>query len=336
MEKRSRHLDILLGTLVLSVVGVFFWLSFVVSGNSPSNANHYTLLFDSALGLHEDNSVSIAGVPIGTVTEIGIDGRFARVEVAVSPEVKLYADAKAAVRAKSLLGEKYVDIDPGEGVGAPLPQGAVLKQNVPTVEIDGVIRSVSSLVDSLNVITPPLEAGISRLDTLLRSADGEKVAVELSQTIADAGALIREANGLFESSADDLRVLLSMMRNKGPQLLDDFSATSKRMDELLAQFDPVVIQEAVNQVSPTFQNVEAASADLQIAMAEIRLASQRLQGVMRKVDTTLTRIEKIDETRIREFLQVEGVRVNLIPDAKVERKIRKLRDESTPLPVPAP
>lgn len=334
MEKRARHLDILLGTLVLSVVGVFFWLSFVVSGNVPSDATRYTLLFDSALGLHEDNAVSIAGVQIGTVTDIGIEGRLAKVEVAVSPEVKLYPDAKAAVRAKSLLGEKYVDIDPGMGQGAPMPAGAVLKQNVPTVEIDNVIRSVSALVDSLNVITPPLEAGISRLDSLLRNADGEKVAVELGQTIADAGALIREANRLFESSADDLRVLLSMMRDKGPQLIDDFSATSKRMDELLAQFDPNVIKSAVNQVSPTFQNVEAASADLQIAMAEIRLASQRLEGVMRKVDTTLTRIDGIDETRIREFLQVEGVRVNLIPDAKVERKVRELRNESTPLPVP--
>lgn len=334
METRSRKLDALLGAIVLGVVALFVWLSFAVGGGAPRDAHRYVLLFDSALGLHEDNAVAVAGVQVGVVDEIGIEGRRARVVVALDPGVELHEDARAAVRAKSLLGEKYIDIDPGAPPAPVLASGATLENNVPTVEIDEVIRSVSQLVSSLNVIAPPLEAAVSRLDHMLHAADGEQVSKELAQTLADAGALIRETNKLVSESGDDVRVLLKLARDKGPGILDGVQSASNRVDALLASVDPKVIEAAADRVPPTLDNLDVAANDLKIAMADIRQASDRLEGLLMKVDRTLTRLDDVNERSIREFLQVEGVRVNLIPDAKVERRIRKLRNEATPLPVP--
>lgn len=334
MESRNRALDALLGAIVLGVIGLFVWLSFAVGGAAPKDAHRYVLLFDSALGLYEDNAVAVAGVVVGAVDSIGIEGRKARVTIAIDPSVKLYEGAKAAVRAKSLLGEKYVDLDPGEPPAPQLEPGAVLAENVPTVEVDEVIRSVSQLVASLNVITPPLEAAATRLHGLLKQADGEQVSEELARTIADAGALIRETNRLVSSLADDVRAVLKLAREKGPGIFDGLESASKRVDALLAKVDPKVIETAATRIPPTLENLDGVAEDLRVALADIRRASDRLEGILVKVDRNLTRLEDINERSIREFFQVEGVRVNLMPDARAEQRIRKLRNELTPLPVP--
>lgn len=334
METRSAKLDVLLGAIVIGAISLFVWLSLAVGGGAPREAKRYVLLFDSALGLHEDNSVAIAGVQVGVVDDIGIEGRRARVTIAIDPSVVLHENAKAAVRAKTLLGEKYVDLDPGEPPAGVLAAGAILDENVPTVEIDSVIRSVSQLVASLNVITPPLETAVTRVDAMLKDADNEQLSAELTKTLADAGTLIRETSELVNESSDDLKVLLRMMREKGPTIFDQLDSASGRLDRVLAALDDESLQKGAERIGPTLENVDGAMRDMRLAMADIKSASGRIESILVKLDRNLSRVEDINERSIREFFQVEGVRVNLIPDARVERRVKHLRNEATPLPGP--
>lgn len=334
METRSAKLDVLLGAIVLGAIALFVWLSLAVGGGAPREAKRYVLLFDSALGLHEDNSVAIAGVHVGVVDEIGIEGRRARVTIAIEPSVVLHENAKAAVRAKTLLGEKYIDLDPGEPPAPVLAAGSVIEENVPTVEIDSVIRSVSQLVASLNVITPPLETAVTRVDAMLRSADNEQLSEELTKTLADAGTLIRETSALVNASSDDLKTLLRMMRDRGPSIFEQLDNASRRLDNVLAALDDETVQKGAERIGPTLENVDGAMRDMRIAMADIKRASGRIENILVKLDRNLSRMEDVNERSIREFFQVEGVRVNLIPDARVERRVKHLRNEAIPLPGP--
>jgi virulence factor Mce-like protein len=332
MESRSKKLDALLGAIVLAVIGVFVWLSLAVGGGAPRDAERYVLLFDSALGLHEDNAVAIAGVQVGVVDSIGIEGRKARVVVAIEPNVELHADAKAAVRAKTLLGEKYVDLDPGEAPAELVAPGSTIEENVPTVEIDTVIRDISQLVASLNVITPPLEAAVTRVDALLRDPDSQELTDELTRTLADAGTLIRETSDLVSTSKQDFRALLKLGRDKGPAIFDQLDSATARMDRVLAVLDDEKLKEGAGKIGPTLDNVDGAVQDMRVAMADIKAASGKLESIMGKLDKNLTRLDDVNERTIREFFQVQGVRVNLIPDASVERRVRRLRNEPSLLP----
>ncbi len=334
MESRSKLAEAALGAIVFAVVGLFVWLSLVVGGGAPADAVRYSLLFDSALGLTEDNAVAIAGVKIGVVDRIGIRGRQAEVVIAVEPDVELHADAIAAVRSKTLLGEKYIDLDPGAPPAAIVPAGGVIEKNTPTVEIDQLIRSAAQLVNSLNVITPPFEKAIASFDQLLRETDGDELAGSLASTVGDAGQLIRELSDLVASSKDDVQMILAMGADKGPTLFSKLERATDRIDQILAEMDPELLAQIMKKVDPAVDNADAAIKDLRVAMADVREASGRLDSILVRVDKTLARSEAINERTIREFLQVEGVRVNLIPDARVERRLRKLRNESTPLPVP--
>jgi phospholipid/cholesterol/gamma-HCH transport system substrate-binding protein len=334
MGQGSLRDEALLGAVVLAVLALFVWLSLAVGGGAPRDASRYTLLFDSALGLTEDNAVAIAGVKVGIVDEIGIEGRDAKVVIAIAKDVVLHEDAIAAVRAKTLLGEKYLDLDPGAPPAGRLAPGAVIKHNAPTVEIDQLIRSAAQLVASLNAITPPLEVSIGKVGELLSGGDGENVATEVSRTLADLGVLIREAAQLVQGSSGDLQAVLASSRTEVPNAIAKVGQAADKIDRLLAAVDPATLERIASRVDPAVADVEIVLGDLKLAMADVRHASARLDGILGKVDQTLARSEAINERTIREFLQVEGVRVNLIPDARVERRLKRLRNESTPLPVP--
>jgi phospholipid/cholesterol/gamma-HCH transport system substrate-binding protein len=328
--------EALVGGGVVVVIVALVWVTFSLGGGAAAGSRPYVLLFDSALGLSVDNAVTIAGVKVGTVDDIAVDGRKARVTVHIDPDVSLYADAKAALRQKTLLGEKYVDLDPGQGQGAPLEAGAVVRDNVPTVEIDEVIRNISVLVDRLNNITPPLESAIGRIDEAMKDQDGKAIANELVGALQDLRALVRETNRVVGGSGDDLRVVLSMAREKGPTLLSRLESASARVDDLLGAIDPAKVRSVTERVGPAAEtaatNLEHVTNDMRVAMTDVREAARRIDGVLARVDSTLKRFDSVNEGAIREFLQVQGVRVNLIPDAAVTNRIKKLREESVPLP----
>ncbi len=331
MESSSFKTEVALGAVVVLVLLAFVWLTFAVGGGAPKNAKRYVLLMDSALGLTEDNAVAIAGVKIGVVDAIVVAGRQARITVAIEPGVELHTDARAALRQKTLLGEKYVDLDPG-AVGDVLAAGAELRNNIATVEIDQVIRDVSLLVDRLNSITPPLESALARVDKLLQGEGGERLEAQLLGTLSDVRLLVKESSQLVHNNGDDVTKILAVLSNKGPSLIDRLDSASGRIDAILAGVDPKVIEAAASRVGPATENLDIMAADMKVAMTDIRSAAKRLDGVLARFDHTLTRLDNVDERSVREFLQVQGVRVNLIPDSSVTSRIKKLREESVPLP----
>lgn len=332
VETGSWKAEAALGALVLGVLAAFVWLTLSVGGGAPRDAHRFVLLLDSALGLSEDNPVAIAGVRVGVVDRIVVEGRRARVTIAIDPSVQLHADARAALRQKTLLGEKYVDLDPGAPPAPVLAAGAILEKNIPTVEIDRVIRDVSLLVDRLNNIAPPLESAVARVDTMLQGEGGDRLEKELVDTLADVRQLVKTTNHLVQGSSNDVASVLAMLRERGPALAARIESASGRLDDLLAGIDPKMLEDAANRVGPAAENIDHITGDMRTAMSDLRTAAKRLDGVLARFDRTLQKLDSVDEQDIREFFQLQGVRVNLIPDSSVTTRVKKLREEAVPLP----
>ena len=322
----------MLGAVTVGVIILFVWLTFSFGGGAARDARSYVLLFDSALGLTVDNAVAVAGVKVGVVDKIEVEGRRARVTVMINPDLIVHAGARAALRQKTLLGEKYVDLDPGDGEAATLAAGTVIENNEPNVDIDQVIRDVSVLVERLNKITPPLESAIARVDGVLQKNDGAALFAEATDTMEDLRTLVKETNKFVKTSGNDVGVVLAMARDKGPSLIERLDSAAGRVDALLASVDPKAIERAADRVGPAAENIDRITTDMKMAMGDVRDAAKRLDGVLSRVDNALKRLESINEPTVREFFQVQGVRVNLIPDASVTTRIKKLREESVPLP----
>ena len=96
-------------------------------------------------GLVEGSDVRIAGVPVGKVMGIVTTSQGARVDLGIDPGKgydPIYTDGVVLIRPKSLLGEKYVDLQRGTS-NVEIPDGGMLpmSQAFTQVEIDQVLNS---------------------------------------------------------------------------------------------------------------------------------------------------------------------------------------------------
>jgi len=69
--------------------------------------------FSSVVGLKLGDSVEIAGVKIGKVVSIGLADDLARLGLRINPQVALQEDVIASVRARGLIGDKFILISLG-------------------------------------------------------------------------------------------------------------------------------------------------------------------------------------------------------------------------------
>jgi phospholipid/cholesterol/gamma-HCH transport system substrate-binding protein len=308
------------------------YLSFRLGGGKPADAVSYDLVFDSALGLQPDNMVTVAGVRVGLVDTIAVDGRRARVRVAVSRGLQLHEDASAAVRARTLLGEKYVDLMPGSEDKPLLAPGSVIAQTVPTVEIDQVIRGAEEVIARANSMLPTMQAAVEKLDGLIRRSDVDATARSLSDVLDETAGLIKSLSTLTRNSGDDVEAVLTLVRQRGPEVLDRLDHTLERIDRVAAAVPAEDMADAIKRAPQAVDNADRALADLRVAVADLRTVSQKGSEIAIMLERLLKRLDSIDEKTLREFMQVQGLRVNLTTDPTIVRRVRELKFREMPLP----
>lgn len=116
---RQRTVEIVVGSFVLAGLGALLVLALQVSGLSPKSAeSSYRVYanFNDIGGLSVRGQVSMAGVAIGSITDIQLDPKTyqARVEMSINQSVDIIpTDSSAIIRTAGLLGEKYIDVSVG-------------------------------------------------------------------------------------------------------------------------------------------------------------------------------------------------------------------------------
>lgn len=114
-----RSLEILVGFFVSIAIAALFFLSLKVSNFSALKDNgSYTVNahFEDVGGLKTKSLVSMAGVPIGRVTEINFDSTQYDALVTMRIDARyttLPSDTSASILTAGLLGEKYIGLTPG-------------------------------------------------------------------------------------------------------------------------------------------------------------------------------------------------------------------------------
>ena len=104
--------------------------------------NSYSLFakFSSVSGLKTGSSVQMLGIEVGKVENMVLDQdrQQAVVELRVQNGIVIYDDAIASIKTAGLIGDKYVQIDPGGG-GDVLNKGADIIDTNPPLDIESLI-----------------------------------------------------------------------------------------------------------------------------------------------------------------------------------------------------
>jgi phospholipid/cholesterol/gamma-HCH transport system substrate-binding protein len=138
---KDTRLELIVGVFVLVGLAALTYLAVKLGKLEViGTGNHIeiTAEFDSVAGLKPGASVEIAGVQVGQVKRIGLNGDRATVVFSFKPGAKLFGDAIASIKTRGLIGDKYVSISPG-GSQKELPAGGRIRDTESGVDLESLI-----------------------------------------------------------------------------------------------------------------------------------------------------------------------------------------------------
>ncbi len=193
--------------------------------------------FPRTVSLYEGSEVRVLGVPIGTVERVVPSGTDVEVTMVYDKAVKLPADAKAAIVAPSIVGDRFVQLTPafseGDEVMADNTELAISQTAVP-IELDEIFESL----DTLNVALGPNGANKNGAlsDLLAVTADnfdgqGAKLNSTLKNFARLSDTLANNKEELFGSAEQLGKFLETLAEND--QTVRDFNRSLAGVSSLL-------------------------------------------------------------------------------------------------------
>lgn len=232
--------------------------------------------FESVAGLDDKATVRVAGVRVGRVDGIRLEDGKAVLRLVLETPVELRQGASASIANLGMLGDKYVQLDPGPPGAPPLPEDAVLPGSAPP-SFDEALAKVSGLGDSL-------EQALGGL-----TGEGEETPVSrlldnLDATTMEIRALVADNRVQIDSSIRNFESLSGSLADSLPRLAD-------QMERLLTQIETVVAENR--------ENLRDGTENAREVTAELRTSVENLTAITDKIargEGTIGKLVNSEET----------------------------------------
>jgi len=295
-SSRVYRTELVLGIFLIISLGILAYLAMQTGAFIVEDRVKLDVVFADAAGIVTDSAVMIAGVQVGRVTGLDVDHDKAIVHTEVNRSAQVREDVLALIRARSLLGEKYIELKPQSHDAKIAPAGfkVPVGQTGFSTEIDQLTTKIEPLIDKalviLNKIDPEDPAKVNLVDNL------NSLAATLAQGLDGKG----EALGSFVDNTASLTGRLDGILARNDQRIDRVLIN---LDSLLTEANNQKIIFALNDLSSSLNPV---MEDLQQ-----RKVVPKLSEVLTRLDVIASRAENVDEMAIRKFLQDEGIKVRI-------------------------
>ncbi|MGV7903812.1 MlaD family protein, partial [Mycobacterium kansasii] len=112
----------------------------------------YTAVFNDASGLYAGSSVRLAGVAVGKVESVAVDGTLASVRFTVQKDHAPDDNSEFAVRYQNLVGQRYLEVIRKEGAHGRQKPGQLITtaRTVSAFDISELFSSVAPLIGDLD------------------------------------------------------------------------------------------------------------------------------------------------------------------------------------------
>lgn len=233
----------------------------VIFARYPAIFRHgreYRAVFRNVAGLNPGDDVRYGGLPVGTVTRIElskIDPTRLVIYFRVGAEAPVRVDTRAAITQVGLLGEPFLNLEPGRADAPPLAPG-------------GIVPSIANM--SFQDAMTRLAIFFDRADTLLSGAE----------RMANASPL-EHAN----RTLDRMDTLMVTVTRGSDRVFTNLDSTTTRIDALMARSQRLVVQldTAVRHSAPELRSAEREALetvrDVHSMLTDLHDALQQGGGV---------------------------------------------------------
>lgn len=220
----------LVGVSLFVVVSfALIWITYVTLDRGiNSDTDSYSAVFSDVSGLRAGDDVRMAGVRVGRVDKIALDGDKARVNFRVEKAQKLYGNTKASITYQNVIGQRYLGLALADfGNPAELrPDAEIpLAHTEPSFDISGLLNGFEPLFGGLDPKQVDNVTG-----ALIRALQGDNTSVVL---------LIEQVSTLAQSLAGPDQVLGSVITNLN-QVVGDLAVHSDEVSSLITRSRSIV------------------------------------------------------------------------------------------------
>lgn len=287
METRAHHVIIGLFTLLAGAGAVLFavWIS---NANTSSDYRYYTVVFREAVtGLSRGSAVQYRGIPIGDITELGLDPEDPSQVLAgirISGTAPITRDTKARLTFTGITGNTVIELVPGDP-NSPLLDG----DGTQAARIPATPSPISSLLANGEDLMTNINQLVSNARNMLSDENAERIARTLESIEVAAGslssqgddvkALVNELTAASEQATELMSSINVLVNEQGTrtlthieQTLTSIASTSETLEQML------------NSNSDAFASGMQGLGQLEPAIAELRGSLTALRSITRRLE----------------------------------------------------
>jgi virulence factor Mce-like protein len=340
--------------MVIAVLGVCA-AAFVLAGaaDKGSEGKTYKILFDNAFGLTKGGDFRVGGVNAGQTTSFDVSKKKGESPKAVvTAEVTkpgfgdFRKDASCEILPQSLIGEYYVDCQPGkseerleDGGTIPVEQTS---STIPTDIVNDIMRrpyrerfrllitelgtGLAGRPDDLQEVLRRAHPGLRETSRVLRIlgdqneviknfiTDSDTVVQELERNKKDVVRWVEEAGDAAEISATRRNELRAQFQ-RFPRFLDELRPTMERLGEL------------ADEQTPLLADLERAAPDLDTFFTRLGPFSEASRPAVRSLGDMSEVGHEAVTTGKQEIAELRTLAVNAPPFAKPLRQFLQTIDD---------
>ncbi|MDI3386260.1 MCE family protein [Streptomyces sp. B-S-A8] len=298
VQERSPVVVAVVGLVLLALlaVGAFHADRLPLVGGGVS----YSAEFSEAAGLGGGDEVRIAGVKVGEVSEVALDGDRVRVTFAVEDEDTWIGDrTTAAIAIKTVLGAKYVALDPvgtaRQDPGSRIPLSRTtspydvteafkdLSGTIDEIDTEQLAESFETISETFEDSPPDVRAAVKGLSDLSRTVSSRDT--ELAQLLTASKKLTKSLQNNksgFETIIEDGGELLGELKGRRAAikaLLTGSRDLGRQLSGLVADND--------RQIGPTLKALDRVTAVLERNKGKLDRTLSLLGPYYRLIGNTL-------------------------------------------------
>ncbi|UCC79427.1 MAG: MCE family protein [Candidatus Zixiibacteriota bacterium] len=290
MKNISVELRVGLVVIVAALI-LFFGIIWIKDYSLGLKRREYQALFPNIGSLATGDPVRVLGVKKGETVKIDLSGNEVLVTFTLTEDVNLRNDALITVKNLGLMGERFIDIDPGSS-------DISFDRSKP---VQGYYDTgISEVMGMMGRIIVEMRQLISVFEEALDAEEGGK---SLKNIIKDTEKITNNLRRLTENNKDRI--------NRG---VDDFSEASSRLRRFVEKNEP--------RLDNITENLDESSKRLLDSGANIDSISIALKELMRNLENgegTLGRAMK-DEMLYEKLLKTTSNLDSLITDLRENPK----------------
>lgn len=290
------------GVVIIAGFVAFAFMFGTISQSVFNTGEGYTVYahLDDATGLAEQSRVMTAGIAVGVIDSITLEGGRALVAIRLRDDVTLLGGERETLpdgsvlwregatltrKQASLLGDYYLEITPGLR-GEPLADGDYIPNVVTPPGADTLLEQMARVGDNMEQISEDVQAVTSTFSEVF---GGEAGVAKLDALIADLQTMVATLESIAVENQQGLHNIVTNVERISADVASFTSGAGRSVDGILADIQAMttelrfMIGQSSGDVAEGLGTLRSTLASLQLALDNLNYSLENVQEITDRV-----------------------------------------------------